>query len=104
MRMTLDPGVGRMSSRKRVIRWIRGAGVTGCCTEGTLSVCGGTGAIASVCCSIEARSPVGSGSFSVSMVTSWPHCKGDRKGRPKGINKTTKYVLILSQELLLLYQ
>src|SRR6266851_414535 len=73
MRVTFDPGVGRTSSRKRVIRWIRGTGLTGWPTKGALPVCGGTCAMASVCCSIEVRSSVGSDSFSVSMVTysSW---------------------------------
>ena len=54
-----DPGVGRMSSINRVIRCKWGTGFTGCPAKAALPVC----------CSTEARSPVGSNSFSVSIVT-----------------------------------
>src|SRR5689334_5913899 len=69
MRVTFDPGVGRMSSRKCEIRCIRGSGFTGCPTKGAFPIFGGICAIASVCYSTGARSSVGSGSFSVSMIT-----------------------------------
>jgi hypothetical protein len=72
MRMTFDPGVGRMSSINRVIRWVcsaGGAGVAGFMTEAILPVCCSTGAIASVFCSAESGSSVGSDSSLVSNVT-----------------------------------
>src|SRR6266851_4752180 len=67
MRVTFDPGVGRKSSINRVIRWVGGAGVTGFMTGAILSTCGSTGDIASVFCSAESGSSVGS-VLSVAMM------------------------------------